>query len=125
MNNPDLKDESQDDLRKLQEENAHIQNRLDEMTLQNQLLRKKLDEKTFWMEDSMTESAKFQLLNQWLQDIENFSFATKIQPIIDQKCLSCHDGQPANGRTHGVVLGRRPFSQYHLQPVSGRYLSCA
>lgn len=37
-------------------------------------------------------------LDQWLTKIENFSFATEIQPIIDQKCVSCHDGQPANGR---------------------------
>ncbi|MBT8044631.1 MAG: SUMF1/EgtB/PvdO family nonheme iron enzyme, partial [Verrucomicrobiae bacterium] len=37
-------------------------------------------------------------LSQWLEDVTNFSYASEIQPILDQKCVSCHDGQPANGR---------------------------
>jgi len=37
-------------------------------------------------------------LENWLEDVTNFSFTTEIQPILNQKCISCHDGQPASGR---------------------------
>jgi sigma-B regulation protein RsbU (phosphoserine phosphatase) len=45
MNNYKSKNEPKDDLRKLQEKNAQIQRRLDEMTQQNQLLHSRLDDK--------------------------------------------------------------------------------
>ncbi|MBT8036352.1 MAG: SUMF1/EgtB/PvdO family nonheme iron enzyme [Verrucomicrobiae bacterium] len=50
-------------------------------------------------------------LDELLDDIENFSFATQIQPIIDQKCLSCHDGKPANGRytSHRADYQQKPI----------------
>lgn len=39
-------------------------------------------------------------LEQWMGDVRNFSYASEIQPIVDKKCMSCHDAQPANGRYH-------------------------
>jgi len=37
-------------------------------------------------------------LDQWMGEVRNFSYATEIQPIVDRQCMSCHDGEPANGR---------------------------
>ena len=34
----------------------------------------------------------------WLGAERPMSFSHEIQPILDAKCISCHDGQPANGR---------------------------
>jgi phosphoserine phosphatase RsbU/P len=56
MSNPNLKYEPQDDLLKLQEKNARIQTRLDEMIEQNRLLRKQLDEKTCQFEIESTQN---------------------------------------------------------------------
>jgi formylglycine-generating enzyme required for sulfatase activity len=37
-------------------------------------------------------------LTPWQGNFRNFGYPTEIQPIIDANCMSCHDGQPANGR---------------------------
>ena len=55
MNNNRSKNKSKDDLRKLQEKNAQIQRRLDDMTQQNQILHKQLDEKKRQFESECTQ----------------------------------------------------------------------
>ncbi|MCK5248866.1 MAG: PAS domain S-box protein, partial [Spirochaetaceae bacterium] len=55
MNNNRSKNKSKDDLRKLQEKNAQIQRRLDDMTQQNQILHKQLDEKNRQFESECTQ----------------------------------------------------------------------
>ncbi|MGB0259756.1 MAG: hypothetical protein ACPGES_13985, partial [Coraliomargarita sp.] len=37
-------------------------------------------------------------LQEWLGPERPLSFPHEIQPILDAKCVSCHDGEPANGR---------------------------
>jgi formylglycine-generating enzyme required for sulfatase activity len=34
----------------------------------------------------------------WYGPTRNFGFITDIRPIVDRKCMSCHDGKPAAGR---------------------------
>ena len=55
MNNNRSKNKSKDDLRKLQEKNAQIQRRLDDMTQQNQILHKQLDKKNRQFESECTQ----------------------------------------------------------------------
>ena len=55
MNNHKPKNEPKNDLRKLQEKNAQIQRRLDEMTQQNQLLHSRLDDKNRQFESECTQ----------------------------------------------------------------------
>ena len=55
MNKNRSKNKSKDDLRKLQEKNAQIQRRLDDMTQQNQILHKQLDEKNRQFESECTQ----------------------------------------------------------------------
>ncbi|MBW1944323.1 MAG: SpoIIE family protein phosphatase [Deltaproteobacteria bacterium] len=55
MNKNRSKNKSKDDLRKLQEKNAQIQRRLDDMTQQNQILHKQLDEKNCQFESECTQ----------------------------------------------------------------------
>jgi len=55
MNKNRSKNKSKDDLRKLQEKNAQIQRRLDDMTQQNQILQKQLDEKNRQFESECTQ----------------------------------------------------------------------
>jgi len=55
MNNNRSKNKPKDDLRKLQEKNAQIQRRLDDMTQQNQILHNQLDEKNRQFESECTQ----------------------------------------------------------------------
>ncbi|RLC00812.1 MAG: hypothetical protein DRH90_17595 [Deltaproteobacteria bacterium] len=55
MNHHKSKNEPKDDLRKLQEKNAQIQRRLDEVTQQNQLLHNRLDDKNRQFESECTQ----------------------------------------------------------------------
>ncbi len=55
MDSHKLKNVPKDDLRKLQEKNAQIQRRLDEMTQQNQLLHSRLDDKNRQFESECTQ----------------------------------------------------------------------
>ena len=58
MNNHKSKNEPKDDLRKLQEKNAQIQRRLDEMTQQNQLLHSRLDDINRRFESECTQKTQ-------------------------------------------------------------------
>jgi sigma-B regulation protein RsbU (phosphoserine phosphatase) len=55
MNNNRSKNKPKDDLRKLQEKNAQIQRRLDDMTQQNQIIHNQLDEKNRQFESECTQ----------------------------------------------------------------------
>jgi len=61
----------------------------------------------------MTEASKAEplALDQWLGDVRNFSYRTKIQPIVDKNCMSCHDGEAANGRyqSHRADYQNKPI----------------
>ena len=50
-------------------------------------------------------------LERWRQAGRNFSYATEIQPIVDEHCMGCHDGKPANGR----YFSRR--DDYRNEPI--------
>ena len=85
MSNHDSNNEPRDDLKKIAQTNAQIQKRLDEMTLQNQLLQSRLDDNNRRFESECTQK------NQATKDLQLAELIIDNSPVIIFRRIASED----------------------------------
>ncbi len=51
----------------------------------------------------------------WRGPLRGFSFAREVQPVLDRRCVGCHDGQPHHGETLADLRGDRLIKDWSTQ----------